>query len=181
MVMRCVKLPVDSEVSVPVLPSSLRDRVVAIAHEISCHGSWETSYQMLRARCYLPGIASACQDFIKLCNQCSASSPSKGPGVQGTRPDIPGRPWGKVFIDMLELGADRSTQFHCVLVCVDAFTKWVEVAPLKRHGGTCVAAEFTKISQRWGSPDVIRVDNCTEFRNAIVQSLFLLMGVDVRC
>ena len=35
MVMRCVKLPVDGEVSVPVVPSSLRDRVVAIAHETS--------------------------------------------------------------------------------------------------------------------------------------------------
>ena len=181
MVMRCVKLPVDGEVSVPVIPLSLRDRVVAIAHETSGHGSWETSYQMLRARCYFPRIASACRDFVKSCSQCSASSPSKGPGVQGTRPDIPGRPWGEVVIDVLELGADRSTQFHCVLVCVDAFTKWVEVAPLKRHDGTCVAAEFTKICQRWGAPDVIRVDNGTEFRNAIVQLLFLLMGVDVRC
>ena len=63
MVMRCVKLPVDGEVSVPVVPSSLRDRVVAIAHETSNIGSWETSYQMLGARCYFPGIASACRDF----------------------------------------------------------------------------------------------------------------------
>ena len=59
-VMRSVKLPVDGEASMPIVPSSLQDRVVAIAHETSGHGSWETSYQMLTGRCYFPGIASAC-------------------------------------------------------------------------------------------------------------------------
>ena len=122
MVMHCVKLPVDGEVSVYVVTSSLQDRVVTIAHKNSGHGSRETSHQMLRGRCYFPGIASACRDFFKSCSQCSASSPSKGPGVQGMHPDIPGRLWVEV-IDVLELGADRSTQCHCVLVCVDAFTK----------------------------------------------------------
>ena len=77
-------------------------------------------------------------------------------------------PAGEVVIDVLELGVDRSIQYQCVMVCVDAFTKWVEVAPLKRHDGTCVAVEFTKICQRWGAPAVIGMDNGMEFHIAIV-------------
>ena len=179
--MRCVKLPIDGEVFVPVIPLSLQDRVVAAAHETSGHSSWETSYRMLRSRGYFPGIASACQKYVQSCGKCSAANASRGPRVEPTRPDIPGRPWGEVVIDVLELGSDASTKYHCVLVCVDVFTKWVEVAPLIRHDGASVAAEFAKLCQRWGAPDVIRCVNGTEFRNAIVKSLFTLMGVDVRC
>lgn len=32
----------------------------------------------------------------------------------------------------------------------------------------------------WGTPDVVRVDNGTEFANAIVESVFKLFGVRVR-
>ena len=37
--------------------------------------------------------------------------------------------WNEVTIDT-EFGTDRSGQCHCVLVAVDTFIKWVEVAPL---------------------------------------------------
>jgi len=82
-------------------------------------------------------------------------------------------------MDTLELGLDRSHKYHCVLVCVDSFTKWVEVAPLRRHDALSVADAFAKMCLRWGVPDVVRTDNGTEFRNAIVESLFRLYGIRV--
>ena len=39
---------------------------------------------------------------------------------------------------------------------------------------------MTSVCLRWGSPDVVRVDNGTEFANAIVDSLFKAFGVKVR-
>ena len=131
LLMRSVKLSVAGEVLVPVIPSTLIARVVEVAHTTAGHGSWETVYQMLRCRCHFPGMASACQSHVKSCRRCSAANSSGGPVAAPTRPDIPGRPWGEVAIDVLELGADGSSQCHCVLVCVDVLTKWIEVAPVK--------------------------------------------------
>ena len=124
-------------------------------------------------------MASACQNHVKSCRQCSAANSSRGPVAAPTRTDIPGRPWGEVAIDVLELEADGSSQYHCVLVCVDVLTKWIEVAPLRKHDGQSVVSAFTTMCQRWGAPDVIRCDNGTEFQNSIVESLFKLMGVEV--
>ena len=67
-----------------------------------------------------------------------------------------------------------------MLVCVDVFTKWIEVVPLRRHDRPSVATAFTSVCRHWGSPDVIRVDNGSEIRNTIVESLFQLMGAEVR-
>jgi len=65
-------------------------------------------------------------------------------------------------------------------VCVDVFTKWVEVAPLRRHDALSVAVTFTKMCLRWGPPDEVRVDNGTEFSNAIVDALMKQFNVTVK-
>ena len=176
---RCVKLPVEGVTSVPVMPDSLVGKVVKAAHVNSGHGAWETMYKMIRARCYFPGIDSACYDHVKSCSSCAAANPAHGPAMPPTRASVPGSPWTQVTIDTLELGTDRSGHYHCVLVCVDSFTKWVEVEPLRRHHAISVANAFTKICTRWGAPEVVRVDNGSEFANAIVDSVFRIFGVRV--
>ncbi|XP_065198688.1 uncharacterized protein LOC135830349 [Sycon ciliatum] len=149
---RNVKLPLEGTVQVPVVPQPLVADVVRCAHEVSGHGCWETMYRMIRSRCYFPGIAAACCEFIAQCTRCKAANPRKGPPVSPTRADIPGRPWSEVIIDTLELGTDRSGRYSCVLVCVGPFTKWVEVCPLRRHDAANVAAAFTNLCMRWGCP-----------------------------
>ena len=52
-------------------------------------------------------------------------------------------------MDTLELGSSRSGRFHCVLVMIDPFMKWVEVVPLKRHDAASVAAAFLSVCVRW--------------------------------
>ena len=70
--------------------------------------------------------------------------------------------------------------FDGVLVCVDHFTKWVEVAPLRRVDGPCVGQAFAGICSRWGPPRVLRCDNGKEFVNAVTTALFEAFGVVVR-
>ncbi|XP_065182720.1 uncharacterized protein LOC135813558 [Sycon ciliatum] len=177
---RSIKLPVEGLVRVPVVPQSLVADVVSNAHQISGHASWEVMYRMIRSRCFFPGIASACHQHVDSCTQCKSASGRKGARAAPTRADIPGSPWSEVTIDTLELGGDGSGKYGCVLVCVDNFTKWVEVCPLRRHDAVSVAAAFSAMCFRWGAPEVVRLDNGVEFRNAIVESLFRLMGVRVR-
>ena len=135
-------------------------------------------YRLIRSRAYFPGIASKCNEFVVGCFRCKAADWTKGDRAPPTRLDIPCGPWSEVVIDTLELGGDNSGRYHCVLVCVDVFTKWVEVCPLPRHDAS-VASAFASMCLRWGAPEDVRLDNGTEFSNAIVESLFCLLGVRV--
>ena len=54
------------------------------------------------------------------------------------------------------------------------------LTPLRCHDAISVADAFTEMCKRWGAPEVVRMDNGTEFRNAIMDSVFQLMGVSVR-
>ena len=80
-------------------------------------------------------------------------------------------------MDTLQIVTDRSGQFHCVLVLVDAFSKWAEVVPLRHHDARSVAEAFGTVCLKWGPPYVVRVNNGTEFANAIVESLLEIFGV----
>ena len=180
MLYRSVKLPVHGVVTVPVIPVSLQADVLRAAHVNAGHSSWDSMYEMIRSRCYFPNVAVACQQYVSECVNCAAANPRSGPVPSSTRADVPGRPWTEVTIDVLELGDDRSSKFHCVLVAIDNFTKWVEVTPLRRHDAISVADAFTEMCKRWGAPEVVRMDNGTEFRNAIMDSVFQLMGISVR-
>ena len=177
---RSVKLPVEGVVAVPVVPTKLVPKVVKAAHCASGHASWGAMYEMLRSRCYFPSIAESCQSHCQSCERCRAASGQRGPAAPQTRTEVPGRPWSVVQIDTLELGAEKSGKFNCVLVCIDEFSTWAEVVPLRRHDAECVAATFTTICCRWGPPDIVRMDNGTEFRNAICDALFQQFGVEVR-
>ena len=83
-----------------------------------------------------------------------------------------------VQVDTLELGGGNS--FHCVLMCVDTFTKWVEVVPLQHHDAASVAHAFVSVCARWGPPRLLRSDKGTEFVNAITDVLFSRFGVSVQ-
>ena len=177
---RSVKLPVDGEVVVPVIPATLEQQALRGVHETAGHCTWSSMHDLLRAECYFPGMAKACREYVDTCARCRAACPGGATSVPPTRAAVSGRPWSEVVLDTLELGVDRTGRYHCVLVVVDTFTKWAEVMPLRQHAAQCVAEAFTTLCMRWGPPQVVRTDNGTEFQNAVVRSLFQFFGVVVK-
>ena len=181
MLMRSVRLPTMEIKVVPAIPASLTEQLVEKAHSQSGHSSWQTTWKMLRESCYWPYMAEACQEYVAACQACAIANPQCGEAAQPGRPSVPSGPWSTVYIDTLELGGcTGGGQYHCVLVCTDAFTKWVEVVPLRHHNARSVAAAFLSVCTRWGPPDVIRCDNGKEFVNAIMSALFDYFGTTAR-
>ncbi|XP_065182549.1 uncharacterized protein LOC135813378 [Sycon ciliatum] len=177
---RSVKLPDGDIAEVPVVPESLTDELLDRAHNNTGHGAWESMYRTLRRHCYFPRMAERCQEIVSCCAQCCCANPRRGQIPPPTRTVLPDRPWSVIQLDTLELGASKSGEFHSVLVCIDMFSKWVEVAPLRRHDAQSVADAFVQICTRWGPPDMVRLDNGTEFINAIVRSVFAMFGVTIQ-
>ncbi|XP_065189616.1 uncharacterized protein LOC135820229 [Sycon ciliatum] len=177
---RSFRLPAAGRVTVPLIPETLVPRVLEEAHRMSGHASWTVMYGMLLGMCHFPSMNARCQDFCRNCQACSAANSRGGATVPQAPLEIPGQPWSVLQVDTLELGHERSGRFHCVLVCTDVFTKWVEVVPLRRHDAASVARAMTSICCKWGPPDEVRLDNGTEFQNAVVRALFIQFGVRVK-
>ena len=51
---------------------------------------------------------------------------------------------------------------------------------VRAHDGQSVTEAVTKVCLKWGSLEVVRMDNGTEFVNGIVESLFRVFGTTVR-
>ena len=152
MVCRSIKIVPSDVVSVPVMPRVFHDQVVAAAHGRTGHGNWETMWRLLREECYFSGMADACREFVHQCTICRQASPRASEPPHPTRPVSPSGPWEVVQLDTLELGINRSGRYHCVLVAIDTFTKWVEVRPLVRHDANSVASAFVNnVLRLWSS------------------------------
>ena len=171
---RNLKLPLEGVVTVPVIPGVLQEEAVRAAHANTGRASWETIYDLLRIECYFPDMAATCQADIQQCVRCACANAWRGGQAGRVRADVPSRPWQEAVMDTLQIATDRSGQFYCVLVLVDAFSKWAEVVPLRHQDARSVAEAFSTVCLKRGPPDVVRVDNGTEFANAIVESVRVL-------
>ena len=177
---RSVKLPVDGEVVVPVIPATLEQQALRGVHETPGNCTWSSMHDLLRAECFFPGMAKACREYVDTCARCRAACPGGATSVRLTQAAVSVRPWNEMVLDILELGVDRTGRYHCVLVVVDMFTQWAEVMPLRQHTAHCVAEAFTTLCMRWRPPQVVRTGNGTKFQNAVVRSLFQSFGVVVK-
>ena len=178
-VYRSIKLVPNDVAKAPVIPESLQDEAVAAVHLRTGHAGWDTMWQVLREECFFTGMADACRKYVHGCTSCLKANPRSADRPHPTRPVSMGGPWEVVQLDTLELGVNRSGKYHCVLVAVDMFTKWVEVQPLARHDANSVVVTFVNMCSDFGAPKLVRCDNGTEFRNAVVEALFDAFGVEV--
>ena len=123
--------PTSEKVTVPILPSSLRQQGLFCNHNAPTAGHQESekTLQYPRHNTYWVGMA---QDVENYCCQCEECQQNKLP-AQKKAPlvNIPiGRPWEIIAVDILEV--PMSTNGNCYLLVVqDYFTKWAEAIPLR--------------------------------------------------
>ena len=127
---------------VPCIPQSLQSAVISSAHLNIGHGGWETTWQTVRKHGYFPGIAAKCQEYVQACGSCQAASPATGEVPPSEVNDAPISPWDIMHVDLLELGPEQGSTYHCVFVCMDAFSRWMEVVLLAHHDGRCATEAF---------------------------------------
>ena len=67
----------------------------------------------------------------------------------------------------------------CILVLVDAFTKWVEAYALPdQEAATCMNAAYTKFFSRFGYPLQLHSDQGRNFESTLVKELYTLIWQD---
>ena len=135
-----------------VIPASLQERVIKIAHQ--AHQGIVKTKQCIREKVWFPGIDAKVEAEVKSCIPCQASNPqsSREPVISS---EIPTKPW-------IELSMDFAGPFpsgDLLLVVIDDYSRYPEVEVVSSTSSACVLPKLDMIFARQGYPKVLKTDN----------------------
>ena len=109
---------------------SLRTLLLELNHDdpLAGHFGRDRTLDLLKRRWHWSGIATDVDKFVKSCNICQRSKPSK-PTLVIPQPIIPLRPWSVITLDFVGSFQPAADTAHTeCLVMVDKFTKMTHLA-----------------------------------------------------
>ena len=117
--------------------------------------------------------------FVKQCEPCARYHRGVIPRHGGLCPSLVGEPCEKVSIDITGPHQKSSRQHQFILMCVDHFSKWAKVIPLRNHTASTVARVLmTHVFSRFGAPRQLLSDCAPEFESELFQNLMRWMEID---
>ena len=138
-----------------VIPPQGRKRVLDLLHE--GHSGETRSKSFARMYVWWPGMDGQITETVQKCHVCQSQ--------RNREPDSPlhpwvwpAAPWERIHLDFC--GPIKGYMF---LVVVDAFSKWLEVFPLRSATSEAAIESLRVMFARWGLPKTIVSDNAQCF------------------
>lgn len=160
-----------------VLPESLREEVFQLLHTHHGHQGIERTTELIRQRCYWPGMSTVIKEWCQTCERCSVAKNTQ-PQVRAPMGHLlASRPNEILAIDFsfLEPARDGREQ---VLVLTDVFSKFTQVVPTRDQRASTVADVLTKEwFYKYGVPARLHSDQGRSFESTIIQQLCELYGI----
>ena len=156
-----------------ITPKSMTTRILEAAHKAKWagHGGIFRTHERIIEHYWWPKLANDVIQYIAHCPTCqlAKSTPAKPAPLQPIV--IPDAPNVRIHLDLM--GPLKSFDDNkYILVITDAWTKFMEIVPLKDKSAETIAQAFL---HKWISvfsvPKQIVTDNGTEFANQIMQAL----------
>ncbi|XP_061892151.1 uncharacterized protein K02A2.6-like [Entelurus aequoreus] len=134
-----------------VIPPSLRKSVLQQLH--AGHSGIVRMKEIARNYFWWPGVDREIENTAKTCSSCQEVR--KAPQLAPLHPwEFPEEPWQRVHIDFA-----GPVEGYMLLVCVDAHSKWPEVAIMKTTTTARTIERLGEIFSRFGSPLQLVSDN----------------------
>lgn len=152
-----------------VIPSNLRSLVLKQLH--TAHPGIGRMKAIARSYVYWPNIDEHIEDLVRACRKCAAASKCPRKAELNSWPS-PKEPWSRIHIDFA--GPFQGTYF---LICVDAYSKWPEILPMKQITSQETIIELRQLFSRFGVPDILVSDNGTQFTSSIFSDFCNRFGV----
>ena len=139
-----------------VIPSKLRGRVIALAHE--GHIGVVGCKHRLRTKVWWPNMDKEVERYCRSCHGCQLVGRADAPEPVRSTPLPPG-PWQDVSVDLMgPLPSGDS-----ILVVVDYFSRFYEIDILRSTTTDKVIESLEKVFSRHGYPVTIKSDNGPQF------------------
>jgi transposase InsO family protein len=162
-----------------IVPKELRKRAIQMYHDTPRAGHYASkrTFIAMRNAVWWKTMEEDVKDYVDKCLVCQYYKVKKGRAPHFPR-TIPPYPFYTVSMDMVGPLATTFRGNRYILVCQDAFSKWVEMVPLTNARAATVADAFmTAIVTRYGPPVKILTDRGSQFTSALFGKLCAFLGV----
>ena len=139
-----------------VVPRSLRDKVVRLAHE--GHQGVTKTKEYLRTRVWFPGLDRMVEAHIQHCHPCQVVTPANEREPLRMSP-LPSEPWKEVAIDFW--GPISTGEYLLVVIC--KHSRWAEVEFVSTTSARAVLPKLDRIFSSLGIPLIVGSDNGPPF------------------
>lgn len=166
-----------------VVPSDFRQQLLEQFHSSPTGGHFGTKKTLakLQHRYYWPNMHLTVRRFVVSCRDCqqykSSNQPPQGLMSDYSRMFLPGTAYSVDLIGPLP----RSKKMNKYIVSfVDVATKWLVAVPIRAATSAAVSAVFIReIILQYGSPELILVDNGSQFISAHFKDVCKKFGVKI--
>jgi Integrase zinc binding domain/Integrase core domain len=163
-----------------VVPQSMRDRVLSLAHnpKVSGHPGSGRLYAMLRKNFFWPQMAADTKAFVSRCPSCARKRLKSKGNTQTMNLFPPASALGFVEIDILGSLPTTSSGNRFFPAISDRFSKLVRTVPMKSTTADLVSmALFNEWLSMYGVPLILLSDNGPQFCSRFFQSVCAMLGI----
>lgn len=161
-----------------VLPVTLRSEILGQLHQQHGHQGVERTTELVRQRCYWPGLTSDVASWCQECERCQAAKDTRplAKGFMGRL--LSSRPNDILAVDFTVL-EPTSTGIENVLVMTDVFSKYTLAVPTRDQRAETVARVLVnEWFYRFGVPGRLHSDQGRNFESHLIRQLCDLYGVE---
>jgi len=162
-----------------VVPQSLVGEILKDAHGsmLSGHPGVARMTAKLERSVVWQGMSTDVKSHVEKCQQCDLVRQQNPPVRTPLEPVVAKKVGDHVIIDLLKLPTAPGN-FNYVLVCVDVFSKFVDLYKLRNKEAMGVAKCIQDLCLSRGFPKKLGSDNGGEFDNHLLDAMAKLLGME---
>ena len=156
-----------------VIPISLRQRILEIAHE--GHIGVSKMKETLRTHAYWPGLSTDVEDFSKRCSICLkfSSINTKAP-LQQVANEVES-PWEKIALDLT--GPSEKTNNKILLTIIDYYSRYPFACVVSSGSSEQIIGKLIEVFSKFGFPSELVTDNGTCFTSQTFADFLASLGI----
>lgn len=160
------------------VPESMYNNVISCFHDdnLSCHVGIRKTYAKLEQRVYWKGMRYSVQNYIRHCQTCQESKSARLPPVPASG-FTSNSPFDLLTVDIMGPYTKGRKQSTHILLCVDNFTRYIEIFPLRKTNAETILSKLWEVCCRWGLPRYILSDNGTQFTSKVYTDWCNSLGI----
>ena len=165
------------------VPREERAEILEKLHDAPTAGHCGIAKTIARVaeRFYWPGMFREIAGYVRNCDKCLAHKALQQRPAGRLHATEVTTPWAHVTVDLVGPLPRSKKGNTWLLVMQDRFTKWAELAPLRRATATTVTDRITEqVILRHGKPDILVSDNGTQFNSTTLTARLREAGIEHR-